>query len=326
MPRKKNAGHTTGDEQSLARFLDGTDYRVSSDDLVLYQLSSFVEDDQASFENDDFRKLIDAGIRQHVEERADVRAELAARLRRARPAMSESAQAAATRVVEALEDIEKPLKNAASVVRSYTAYLFNRLQEIAGEDTEAATTAGEAIERYRRGQVDTSELVAQLTAIGIPAVGPTADLLFGTVEDGSPDAASMEAAVTALSHIRSSSSSRVLAHAIAEPMLSEDLEQKAADAVRSFWPLPRPYILSELQSHTHEDLPFRWFQIFIEASEIYAVDLILEEFIVHGNQETFVADLTALSELLRQSRDPETEAMILNVLNETEKLLSVSRM
>ena len=326
MPKGDNVTPRNGGDQTLSRFFEGVNYGVPSDDLLLYQLGDMVEEEQASFDNEDFQRLIDTGIRQHIEERAEIRAELATRLRLGLAQMPPQTRATASRVIEALEDIELPLKNIASLVRSYTEYLFRRLQEALEQGAEQAAEASAWIERWRDEQIATDELISHLTAIGLPAVGPAADLLFNCIEDERTSQASMEAAIRSLSNIQSSSSSRVLAHAISEPMLTEDLEVRASEAVRAFWPLPRPYILSELHSHTHEDLPYRWFQILIEVNEVYAVDLILEEFIIHGKEEAFVADLTALSELLNDSRDPELEEKILQVLNTTNTPQTVARL
>jgi hypothetical protein len=232
--------------------------------------------------------------------------------------MAEGARSAAGRVVAALEDIEMPLRNVAAIVRGYTIWLFNKLQESVDAPADRTEEARRWIERWRHGEVLRDELLERLKAIGQPAIAPVADLLFDSLEAETPERPATEMAIDVLGNIRSSASSRILAHAIAEPALEEDLEQKAFEAVLRSWPLPRPYILSQLQSHAHEDLPYRWFQVLIEANEIYGVDLMLEEFSVHGNNPVFQADLVALSRLLHQSRDPECEEKILQMLNAPE--------
>jgi hypothetical protein len=55
--------------------------------------------------------------------------------------------------------------------------------------------------------------------------------------------------------------------------------------------------------------------LLIDCEEPSAVDRILEEVIVHGDDPTFREDLIALLELLSRARDPETEDKILQVLN-----------
>jgi hypothetical protein len=300
---------------ALALLLDGFDYRVESDDFILYELGRLVEEERVSLEDEEFRNIIDRGIRQHVEERPEIRAELSWRLRAPYGGMDTRLQVAAGRLIEALEDIEVPLRNAAVVVRTYTAYLFCKLQETAEEPADREEEARDWIKRWGSGEVGRDELTAQLITIGKPAAGPVADLLFESLEESSAGSIAAEIAVDILGGIRSSVSSRVLAHAIAEPMLDESVELKAYERIRAFWPLPRHYMLAELQTHNHEDLPYRWFQLLVEANEIYAVDLILEEFIIHGSNLEFHADLAALAGLLQNSRDPDTEEKIVQLLN-----------
>jgi hypothetical protein len=110
----------------------------------------------------------------------------------------------------------------------------------------------------------------------------------------------------------------VLAHAISEPVLSEDLEMQAYKYARTLWPLPRNYVLFTLSDHSHEDLPFRWFQLVVESDELTAVDLILEEMFMHGGDPEYGEDLQAIIELLRLSRDPEVEEKIVAAMNSTE--------
>jgi len=64
--------------------LDNFDYRVQCDDFFVYELGRLVEEDRASFDDEEFRRLVDAGIHEHVERRLDIRAEIAARLRKLR--------------------------------------------------------------------------------------------------------------------------------------------------------------------------------------------------------------------------------------------------
>src|SRR5207237_10842104 len=100
-----------------------------------------------------------------------------------------------------------------------------------------------------------------------------ADLLLESPDDRS----SVEAALATLGSLRSPVRARVLAHVISEPMLPEDLEMKAYNYARRMWPLARPYIMYSLRLHTHEDIPFRWFQLFVDCDEPSAVERILEE-------------------------------------------------
>src|SRR5262249_1331012 len=77
---------------------------------------------------------------------------------------------------------------------------------------------------------------------------------------------------------------------------------------------PRPYILYSLKPHTHEDIPFRWFQLFVDCDEPSTVDRILEEFLAHADNPDYREDLLALIELLAQSQDPADEDKILQIM------------
>ena len=251
------------------------DYRIACDDFLLYELGRLIEEDRATFEEDEFRTVIDAGIHEHIERRLDIRAEMARRLR--------LGSSAPERLLHAIENIESPLRDILQIIHSYTAYLFQKLEECAASPPdERLTTAADAL------------------------------------LDSPGDRAAAEAALDILGSIRSAASARVLAHVISEPMLEEDLEMKAYTSVKAMWPLPRHYILYSLKPHTHEDIPFRWFQLLIDSGEPSAVDRILEEVLVHGDDPDYREDLLALIELLGEARDPETEDKILQVLNREE--------
>jgi tetratricopeptide (TPR) repeat protein len=256
----------------LKKTLDDFDYRVECDDFLLYQLGDLIEDDRASFDDEELRRIIECGIHEHIERRLDVRAGMAMRLR-----MELSGP---HRLLQAIEDIESPLGEIPDIIQSYTAYVFHRLEQC-------------------------SELAPD------ERVTNAAEVLLESPEDR-PAA---EASIDWLGSIRSAVSARILAHVLSEPMLDEDLEAKAYEYVRGMWPLPRPYILYSLKPHTHEDIPFRWFQLLIDCDEPSSVDRILEEFLVHGNDSEFREDLLALEQLLESARDPETDEKILQVLN-----------
>jgi hypothetical protein len=195
------------------------------------------------------------------------------------------------RLLHAIEDIESKVRDLPEMIESYTSYLFARLEEcISVEPDERITTA--------------------------------ADVLFDSPEDH----AAAEAALDFLASVPSAISARVLTHAISEPQLSEELETRAYEHVRSMWPLSRHYILYSLKSHAHEDLPFRWFQLLVHCDEASAVDRILEEFVVHGGDPNYREDLLALTELLSQAHDPDTEDKVVQVLNSEETPRAVTEM
>jgi len=189
----------------------------------------------------------------------------------------------AGRTLHALEDIESPLRDIPQILYSYAAYLFERLEQCSEMQPDERITAA-------------------------------ADALL----DSPDDRAVAELSIDVLGSTPSAVSARVLAHVISEPMLPEDLEMKAYEQARRMWPLPRHYILYSLKPHTHEDLPFRWFQLMIENHEPSAVDRILEEVIVHGSHSDYREDLVALVQLLDDAQDPETEDKTLHVLNSKE--------
>ena len=256
----------------MQNLLQDFDYRIDCDDFLLYELGRLIEEEKASLEEEEFRRVIEAGIHEHLERRLDVRAEMAGRLR-----VDSNAPA---RLLYAVEDIESPLRDIPEIIHSYTAYLFRKLEECAEQPPDERLTAA-------------------------------ADALL----DSPGDRAAASLALDVLGSIRSASSARVLAHVISEPLLEEDLELKAYNLVLGMWPLPRPYMLFSLKPHTHEDIPFRWFQLLIDVDEPSASDRILEEVLVHGEDPDYREDLSALLELLGRARDPEKEDRILQVLN-----------
>src|SRR5262249_6900674 len=57
------------------------DYRVDCDDFLVYELGRLIEEDRASLEDEEFRRVIAAGIHEHIERRLDIRSEIASRIR-----------------------------------------------------------------------------------------------------------------------------------------------------------------------------------------------------------------------------------------------------
>ena len=267
-------------ELPLSLVLKDFDYRVGCDDFILYEAGRLIEEDRASFDDEEFRGIIDEGIHVHVEAQLEIRAEIAKRLRQA--PMDKETRVIAAKVVRAVEDIDCPLNAVGTILESYTAYIFRRLQDCADEMNDRA--------------------------------GPVADLLFDSLDNR----AVVEKSLETLESLRSDVSARVLAHIVSEPMLDEDLEQRAYNVLRSMWPLSRHYILYSLKPHDHEDIPFRWFQLLIECKDTDAVDRILDEMLIHGDDSEFREDLVALVELLGQSSDPGRDQKIIEVLNGSE--------
>lgn len=252
--------------------MENFDYQVACDDFLLYELGRLIEEDRASFDEEEFQRMIEAGVHEHIERRVEIRAEMARRLR--------SSGGRPDRMLRAIENIESTLQDIPEIIQSYTAYIFARLEVCSDIPPDERITGA-------------------------------AESLLETAGNRAQE----EAAIELLGSIRSAVSARVLAFAVSEPMLDEDLEAKAYQCLRSQWPLARPYILYSLKPHTHEDLPFRWFQLLIDCDEPTAVDRILEELVVHAGDAYFREDLAALIPLLDKARDPETEDKILQVMN-----------
>lgn len=310
MPKKKTTPNPESAD-SLAFVLEGFDYRIDCDEFLLYELGRLIEEEQASFEDEGFRRLIDEGIHEHVDMRLEIRAEIAMHLRSAMPRMDDGLRPIAARVLCAIEDTDFPLRDVGLILRTYTAYLFRKIEECAGQSTAREDEARTWIERWQNGEVLREEMTKHVKLIGRPAVGPLADLLFDSLEDRTI----VETALDTLAAIRTSVSARILAHVVSEPMIDEDLEMKAYGLVRAMWPLPRHYILYWLRPHTHEDLPFRWFQLLIDCKDPAAVDRILEEVLAHGENPEFREDLLTLMELLGRARDADLEEKIMMALN-----------
>ena len=319
MPKPKTPGKSGRDKSIgesvdiLAEAIAGFDFPIHADDYVLYELNRLIEEERASFEDEEFRILIDEGIREHIEENLQVRARLALALRVAALRLDSPTRTVAERVIRALENTGYDLRNAGVVVRAYTSCLFEKLQSL--EDAgEAEAQARAMIESWEKGGIANEQLITDLQQMGRPAIGPTADLLLLSLT--SPDGRiAAETALTVLSNIRSSVSARVLAYVVSEPMLDEDLETRAYSALRACWPLARPFVLYKLHSHAHEDLPFRWFQLLMEVDETSASDLLYEEMRMHGDQPNYLEDLWALASLMVHSRDPEIEDRVLEWIN-----------
>ena len=278
MPRPQKPNPIVEGAEKTAAALAGFDYKVHAEDFVFYELHRLIEEDQASFESAEFRKLIDEGIRAHIESDYVVRARLACILRTA--SMTGEARTVAMRVIHALEDVQTDLCNVAVLVRNYTAYLLSKLDALDPDPTSERITSA-------------------------------ADLLFEST--GDRDAA--RTALDILCHAASPVCARVLAHAVSEPLLDEDLEARAYAALKSSWPLPRHYLFYNLRDHPHEDIPIRWFQLFIEVDEPAAVELVLEELRAHGESPRYQEDLATLMEVLQDCRDPEIEDKILDAIN-----------
>jgi hypothetical protein len=187
----------------LANLLQDVDYDVESDDFILYEVDRLIEEDRASFEDEDFRRTIDEGIRNHIEERIEIRAQIAMRLRSSLSGLDRETARIAVRAIHALEDAEFPLHNVSLIVRAYTSYLFRRLE--GNRDGSALEEeATRLIERWHNGEILREQMTRLLKAIGGPAVGPLAELLFQSGEDRT----AAETAIDTLAAIHNATSAR----------------------------------------------------------------------------------------------------------------------
>src|SRR5437763_175203 len=105
--------------------IDNFDYRISCDDFFLYGLGRLIDEERASLEDDEFRRLIEAGIHEHIERHLEVRAQIAAAFRKSGTTPKS--------IVHVVEDIEAQLIDVPAIVQSYTAYLFRQLETCAVE-------------------------------------------------------------------------------------------------------------------------------------------------------------------------------------------------
>jgi hypothetical protein len=115
-----------------SRVLEGFDYRVHCADFLLYELGRLIEEEHVSFEDAEFRRLIEEGIHEHLERQLHLRAEIARSLRATR---------VNSRLLRAIEDIESRLADILEIIQSYTGYLFRRLEECADETPDENVTA-----------------------------------------------------------------------------------------------------------------------------------------------------------------------------------------
>lgn len=312
-PARKKPRSILESAEKIAGLLADFDFHVATDDFILTELAQLIEEDRASFDDEEFRILVDEGIRIHIAEKPSARAGIAKILRIALPRMDADTRLVASRVLTAIEDDGSDLSNAGVLVKTYTSYLLRRLEAIEPESRNEEA-AREFIERWRAGELPRQHLVWGLAKLGADAAVPTADLLFESLENRE----STDLALDVLAAAKSPISARVLAYAVSEPMLDEDSESKAFSILESMWPLPRDFVLYSLRNHSHEDLPVRWFELLVRKDELSAVDLALEEVAIHGSQARYREDLSAVIQILRESRDPGLEDKVIGTLNAGE--------
>ena len=295
----------------LAEYLIDVDIPIERHDFLLYELGRLIQEGDPSFKNDEFRSLIEQGIRLNVDPNVEVRARLVESLRRSYRKMSPRARRITPEVIGALEDTDFSLDRIGAVVRVYTNRLFGELEDMT-TDASHEDEARVQIESWKSGSLDRVGLMESLRKLGPACVPQVADMLFESLDDSTAVDTSLEL----LSLLESPVAARVLAYMVSEPILEEAQEERARSILKKFWPLPRTYILYRLKQHSHEDIPFRWIELLVEMGDPRGVDRILEEVVAHARSEDYKEDLLAILGLMDRSQDPGIVGKILRLMTE----------
>ena len=296
----------------LSDVIADIEFPIPADDFTVYELARLTADyERPLFKDEEFRLLVEQGIRLHVDSNVDLRARLVERLRHRAPEMDAAARKITPDVISGLEDIEFPVQRIGAVVSSYTNQLFQKLEGMP-DSSEAEEEARRLLEEWRGGRLERQTLIEELREIGPAAVAPAADMLFESPDDR----AAADTALELLSTLESNVSARILAYVVSEPILEEELEERAQQMLGEIWPTPLPYILYNLKRHSHEDLPYRWFELLVATRYTRAADRILEEVAVHSGLENFREDLLSILSLLDASKDPGVVGKILRLITD----------
>jgi hypothetical protein len=309
----------------LAEYLEDLVLPVEPDGFLLFELGRLVEDGDLTFENDEFRLLIEQGILLSVDPDLDLRARMTESLRRNSAKMSPRARRITPEVIGAIEDADFSLDQVGAIVRCYTNRLIGELEATTGdsasEEPADKEPAGQEharlqIEAWKKGTLDRQALFRELEKSGSDQVPAVADLMFDSLDDSE----AVDIALELLQTMPSPLAARVVAYMVSEPILEEAQEVRARQILKEFWPLPRTYMLYRLKQHTHEDLPFRWLELLIEMHELRAVDRILEELVAHARNENYKEDLLAILTLLDRSPDPGVIGKLLRLMTDDSAL------
>src|SRR5437879_5523617 len=169
--------------------LENFDYRVQCDDFFLYELGRLIEEDRASLEDEEFCRLIDAGIHEHIERRLEARAGIAARLRKLQPAPA--------RVLHLVEDIEASLRDVPLIVQSYMAYLLGKLEKCADQKPDEKVEA--AAELLLESPEDRSFAETALEILGSIPSPPSSRVLAYVISEPMLEE---DLEMTAYAHVR----------------------------------------------------------------------------------------------------------------------------
>ena len=297
----------------LGELISDIVFQLRPDDFLVYELARLTEDyEEPSFKNEEFRLLVEQGIRLRLHRDIAIRAQLVGKLRQAYPDMQPEARKIAPDVIGAIEDVEFPLHQIGAIVRSFTNQLFEQLESMP-DGSEVDDRARALLEEWKAGRIDRPTMFEEIRRIGPGSAGAVADMLFETTEDGEL----ADTAIELLTLFETPMSARILAHLVSVPILEEDQEERAQTALKGLWPRPLPYMLYNLKKHTHEDLPFRWFELLIEIDHTRGVERILEEVAVHSMDQSYHEDLLAILSLLDRSNDPGVVGKILRLMTDS---------
>ena len=323
MARKKKGDAARRKKRFDQAMIDSTDllggliadvgFPIRSDDFLVFELARLTEDyDEPSFGNEEFRLLVEQGIRLLVDRDVGIRARIVGKLRQAYPEMQPEARRIAPDVIGAIEDVDFPLQQVGAVVRSFTNQLFEKLEDMP-DGSGAEEPARELLEGWKAGKVDRLTMFEKMRDIGPGSAAAVADMLFEAVDD----VGVTETGVELLAMFETPVAARVLAYLVSVPILEEEQEGRAQAALKELWPMPMPYFLYNLKKHTHEDLPFRWFELLVQMDQTRAVERTLEEVAVHSHDQSYHEDLLAILSLLDRSNDPGVVGKILRLITDS---------
>ena len=291
--------------------IHGVAFGIQEDSFLLQELGHLIQDGEPSIQDDDFRFVIQQGIRLYVNPNIDLRARLAECLRHACPTMKGPERRIAYTVIGAIEDVDFSLDKVGAVVRGYTNQLLETLQRETDDDSRGAEERA-WIEQWTQGGLDRQTLLERFGNVGSTGVPAVADLLFDSLEDPTR----IQTALELLAVIRTPVAAQVLAYIVSEPILEELQEERALRTLRELRGLALPYILYNLKRHLHEDIPFHWFELLIDTDNTRAVDRILEEVIAHARSPSYREDLQSILPLLDRSNDPGVVGKLLRLITE----------
>lgn len=310
---RRNPEDLAGSGQVLLEYLDGVDFEIGPLDFFLLEFARLDDEGKATFEDPEFRDIVRGGVGIHVNPNERIRAAMARALVRARGSMKAPSRRLSADVIAAVENTEYGLEDVPAVVAAYTFGLVQALEfwtDARVDPTPALEAARSAISEWTNRTRPFSSLREELDRLGDDATGAIADMLLESPEDESRTGAALDL----LAERKHPVAARALAFAISEPLLGEAQERRALALAEAQWPLTRPFVLYHLRRHAHDDIPFRWLELLVNAGEPRAVDRVLEELAVHAHQTESAEDLRAILDLLARSSDPGLEGKIVRFM------------